>query len=197
VGDQDRVDAVLERGPVPDQVEAEAGALALGPDRRVGQPDLRHQREAAQLGQDPGVDLVRLAGQRCQPLGLDRVGDPHLPARELEPIVHEAGAIHRLDHRDHLRIAQSPDKPGQTVGVGRHRPALEQLPAAEASVEVESLAAQIQSDVQHCVGLLRLVEDARSITPQEALLHAIQFFGVIRVRRQHSVPPANRDDPAV
>ena len=31
MGDQDRVDAVLERGPMPDQVEAEAGALALPP----------------------------------------------------------------------------------------------------------------------------------------------------------------------
>ena len=126
VGDQDRVDAVLEGGPVPDQVEAEAGALALGPDRRVGQPDLGDEVAASEFGQDPGVDLVRLAGQWRQPFGLERIGDPHVPARELEPIVHEARAVHRLDHREHLRIAQSPNKPGQPVGVGRHRPTLEQ-----------------------------------------------------------------------
>jgi hypothetical protein len=28
------------------------------------------------------------------------------------------------------------------------------------------------------------------MTPREALLHAIQFFGVIRAGRQHSVPSA-------
>src|SRR3989304_5931405 len=40
VRDQDRVDAVLERASVLDQVQPEAGALALGPDLGVGQPDL-------------------------------------------------------------------------------------------------------------------------------------------------------------
>jgi hypothetical protein len=42
---------------VPDQVEAEAGALAFGPDRRVGQPDLGDEVAAGELGQNPGVDL--------------------------------------------------------------------------------------------------------------------------------------------
>jgi hypothetical protein len=52
---------------------------------------------AAELGQHPGVDPVGLAGQRRQPLDLLRVGDLDLPARELEPVVHEARAVHRLD----------------------------------------------------------------------------------------------------
>jgi len=46
-------------------------------------------------------------------------------------------------------------------------------------VEVETLATEIQSDIQHCRASLRLFEDARSIAPREALLHEIQFFGVI------------------
>src|SRR5215211_7397828 len=58
-----------------------------------------------------------------------------------------------IDLWHHLRIAQSPHEPGQPVSVGRYRSTLEQLPTSEAGVEVESLAAQIQSDVQHCVGL--------------------------------------------
>jgi hypothetical protein len=38
--EQDRVHAVLQRAAVLDQVQPEAGPLALRPHRRVGQPDL-------------------------------------------------------------------------------------------------------------------------------------------------------------
>ena len=41
--DQGRVDAVLERRLVLDQVEAKASELALLADPRIGKPDRRHQ----------------------------------------------------------------------------------------------------------------------------------------------------------
>jgi hypothetical protein len=71
-GDQGRVDPVLERRAVADEVEPEAGPLALGPGLRVGQPDRGHEVATAELGQHPGIDLVGLG---CQALDLDRVGD--------------------------------------------------------------------------------------------------------------------------
>jgi hypothetical protein len=40
-------------------------------------------------------------------------------------------------------------------------------------VKIEALAAEIQSGVQHARASLRLFEDARSMTPREALLHRI------------------------
>jgi hypothetical protein len=58
--DQGRVDPVLERRLVLDQVEAKAGELALFPDPGVGEPDRRHQVAAAQDRQHPRVDLVGL-----------------------------------------------------------------------------------------------------------------------------------------
>jgi hypothetical protein len=71
--------------------------LPLCTHKRIGQPDRRHQVAARELGQHPGVDPVGLARQRRQSLRLLRVGDLDLPAGELEPVVHEAGAVHRLD----------------------------------------------------------------------------------------------------
>ena len=67
--DERRVDAVLQGRPVAHEVEAEASPLPLGADRG-GQPDLGHQVPSGQLGEDPGIDLVGLGGQRCQPLTL-------------------------------------------------------------------------------------------------------------------------------
>jgi hypothetical protein len=83
-----------------------AGQLALAPDRRVGQPDRRHQVTPRQLGQDARVDPVGLARQRREPLDLLRVRDEHLPAVLLERVVHEARAGHRLDHRPHPHPTQ-------------------------------------------------------------------------------------------
>jgi hypothetical protein len=56
--------------------------------------------------------LSVLQASGASPLALTASAICHLPARELEPIVDEARAVHRLDYRDHLPIAQSPHKPG-------------------------------------------------------------------------------------
>jgi hypothetical protein len=106
-GDQRRVNAVLQRRAVPDQVQPEPRQLTLAADRRIRKPDRRHQIAPRQLGQNARVDLVGLARQRRQPLDLRRVGDQHLPARLLERVMHETGTVHRLDHRAHALPANA------------------------------------------------------------------------------------------
>jgi hypothetical protein len=97
VRQQHGVHALLQARAVADEMQPPACPLALGAHTRVGQPDRRHQVASCELGQHPGVDPVGLAGERCQPLHLLRVGDLNLPTVKLEPIVHEPGAVHRLD----------------------------------------------------------------------------------------------------
>ena len=83
-------------------MKPEASSLALGTDRRIGQPDLWHEVPAGELGQDPGVDLVGLGRERGQTLDLHGVRNGHVPAPPLELVVNEAGASHRLYGRGHL-----------------------------------------------------------------------------------------------
>jgi hypothetical protein len=151
VREQDRVDPLLEAGAVADEVEAEAGPLPLGAHLRVGQPDRRHQLPPGELGQHPGVDPVGLAGQRRQPLHLQRIGDLHLPAGQLQPVVDEAGAGHRLDRCPHRPpVAADPlGEPAKTIRVWGSRAYLERLPTLVQQVEVETLTAEIQTSVQH------------------------------------------------
>jgi len=115
------VDAVLGRGAVADQVRSPSGAFALGPDLGGGWPDLGDQVAGGQLGQDPGVDPVGLARKRGQALDLLGVGDGDLPARKLELVVDEAGAVHRLDRRPHRHTVGSglAGQPAQPVGIRR------------------------------------------------------------------------------
>jgi hypothetical protein len=90
-------------------VESPACPFPLGAHARVGQPDRRHEIAACQLGEHPGVDAIGLARQRCESLYFLRVGDLDLPAVELEPIVHEPGAVHRLDRgADRLAVTLEP-----------------------------------------------------------------------------------------
>src|SRR5207249_1031444 len=175
VGEQDRVHALLEAGAVTDEMQPEARPLPLGTDGRIGEPDRRHQITTRQLGEHPGVDPVGLARQRCQPFHLDRVGDLDPPTGELELIVNKTSAVHRLDRRED-RLAEAADTSGQavqTIGVRRRGADLDLLAQLIEQAEVETLAAEIQSSVQHAWGLPSSLEDARSMTPREALLHRI------------------------
>jgi hypothetical protein len=106
---------------VADEVEPPAGPFALGAHERVGQPDRRHEIAPGELGQHPGIDPVGLAGQRRQSLHLLRVGDLDLPAGQLEPVVHETCAVHRLDRRAERRaVSANPlAQATQTVGIRR------------------------------------------------------------------------------
>jgi hypothetical protein len=97
VGEQDCVHTLLQARAVTHQVQPPTRALALSAYEWVRQPDRRHQVAARELGKHPGVDPVGLAGKRRQPLHLLRISDLDLPAGQLEPIVHKACAVHRLD----------------------------------------------------------------------------------------------------
>jgi hypothetical protein len=97
VCEQARVHALLQARAVADEMQSPAGAFALATHGGVGQPDRRHEIAPGELGQHPGVDPVGLAGQGCEPFHFLRVRDLDLPARQFEPVVHEAGPVHRLD----------------------------------------------------------------------------------------------------
>jgi hypothetical protein len=114
VGEQHRVHALLQARAVTHEVEPPARPLALGTNERVGQPDRRDQIPPRQLGQHPGIDPVGLARQRRQPLHLLRIGDLDLPAGQLEPVVHEARAVHRLYRgAEPARRAERPARSGR------------------------------------------------------------------------------------
>jgi hypothetical protein len=120
-GHQRRVDAVLQRRAMPNEMQAVARKLALAPDRWVGQPDRRDQVAMREDGQDLRVDAVGLAGQRREALDLLRVGDEDFPAELFERVVHEPRPGHRLDHRPDALTAQLVDEVAQPVGVRRRR----------------------------------------------------------------------------
>jgi hypothetical protein len=80
----------FEGRPVADQMKPETGPLTVCPNSPRRQPDLGHEVPAGQFGGHVSVDLVRLGGQGCDAFGLDRVGDRHVRAGELELIVDEA-----------------------------------------------------------------------------------------------------------
>jgi hypothetical protein len=140
---------------VLDRVEAKAGELALLADVGIGQPDRRHQITVAEHREDHRVDLVGLAGQRREALDLLRAGDLDHPALLLERVVDEAGAGHRLDHRaDRLSVdlRDPAGEPSQRVDVGRDGELVEMRSLLGEQADVELLATEIESSVQHVSG---------------------------------------------
>jgi len=94
--------------------------------RRVREPDGRDEVAPAQLGQDAGVDAVRLAGERSKALHLLGIGDLYRPAVELQGVVHEASPVHRLDDGHDLVVlavaaSNRPYEASQAVEIGRCR----------------------------------------------------------------------------
>jgi hypothetical protein len=106
-GHQCRVDAVLERRAVTDQMQAEPSRLALATDRRVGQPDRRKRGCARTARPNARVDVVGLAGQGREAVDLLRVGDQDVPPELFERVVHEPRTGHRLDHCAHRRVFEA------------------------------------------------------------------------------------------
>jgi hypothetical protein len=134
-----------------DQLQPQAGLLALAAHRRVGQPDRRHQVALREHRQDARVDLVGLARQRRQTLDPLRVGDQHIPALALERVMDETRAGHRLDHPAHRLAAlqHPPRQPANTIVVARHCELLDQLALPGQQTNIEPLTTQIQSSPQH------------------------------------------------
>ena len=140
------------------QMQAEARPLPLTAHLRTGKPDLRDQITSAELGQHPGVDPIGLARQRGDPLRPLRIGDPHIPASELELVVHEPRTGHRLDRRQH-RLAviavEATHQVREPIPIRRARAPADTLTVPGERLPVETLATQIQSDVQHPWASLR------------------------------------------
>jgi len=69
----------------------------------------------------------------------------------LERVVDETRAGHRLNHSAHrLAVLQDPPrKPANTIVVARPSELLDQLAALEQQANIEPVATQIQSSVQH------------------------------------------------
>jgi hypothetical protein len=145
VREQDGVYTLFQARAATNEVQTPASAF--GAYQRIGQRDRRHQLTAWELGQHPGVDPVGLAGQRRQSLHLLRIGDLDLPTRELEPIVHEPRPVHRLNCRaDRLAVTcETLAQATQTVGIRWRRTDLDRRTVGVEQVEVEALAAEIQS----------------------------------------------------
>ena len=139
MGEQGRVDPVLQRRAVLDQVQAEARPLPLGPYLRIGQPHLRDQVAAGELGQHPGVDPVGLARQRRQRLRPLRISDPHIPARSSS-----WSCTKRAPFIDSITANTARHRPvdapaAQPVRVGRRRARGDQLPSAAAACQSRRL----------------------------------------------------------
>jgi hypothetical protein len=154
VGEQHGVHALLQARAVADEVQPPARPLPLRTDERIREPDRRHQIAAGELGQHPGIDPVGLAGKRRQPFDLLRIRDLDLPAVKLEPVVHEARAVHRFDCcADRSAMTLEPlRQTTKTVGVGRRRADVDRPSLRVEQVEVETLATEIQTCVQHRSG---------------------------------------------
>ena len=120
-----------------------------------GSSDRGHEIASGQLGEDPGVDPVGLGREGGQTPDLLGIGDLDVPAGELEGVVDEAGPVHRLDRRaDRLAVAIHPgDEGSEGVGVGPHRGHLDRSTTLIEQVHIEPLAQQVQSGVQHPLGL--------------------------------------------
>ena len=77
-----------------------------------------------------------------------------LPPRELEPVVAEAGSVHRLDRGADRPTVQreASSEAVEAVGIRWRRADLDGLTVGIEQVIVEPLAAQIESGVQHVHG---------------------------------------------
>jgi hypothetical protein len=113
-----------------------------------------HELAPRELGQDPGVDPVGLAGKRGEPLGLLRVCDLDLPAASSSWSCTKRAPFHRLDRgANQLPVAFEPQRQTvKAVGVKRHRADVDRRALIVKEMEVETLATEIQTGVQHRSG---------------------------------------------
>jgi hypothetical protein len=155
VRDQRLVDARLQRRAVLHQMQPEPCPLTLGADRWTGQPDLRDQITPRELGQHPRVDPVSLARERRQPLHPLRISNPHIPAKQLELVMHKPSTRHRLDRCQH-RPTMPPrvlDKIAQSMPLRRDDTSSSLDSVVVQPRPLQTLATEIQTDLQHAKGL--------------------------------------------
>jgi hypothetical protein len=161
----------FKRRLVPHQVQAKAGELAHLPHPRIGKPDRRHQVALGERREDERVGLVGLAGQRSESLDPVRGGDLDRPALPFERVVDEPGAVidsttaqtgspctSSMRRASLLRESRS----GGTASWSRCLPSLIQ------ETDVELLATEIESSVQHVERVLlgaRFPVNTASVSP--------------------------------
>ena len=171
------MDAVLERRTVSDEMERQARRLASTAYLWARRPDRRYQIPPVDLGENPRVDLVCLAGKRRKALHLLRVGDLDRPAREHQGVMDEAGTVHRLHHRHRLRtsiaFSHVPEEVTKAIPVRRPHRDLQTFALLVYDVHVKTRPAQVHPEVQHGVRVVGSDENP-TIPPAEAPLHGIQ-----------------------
>jgi hypothetical protein len=91
---------------------------------------------------------LQVNGEALDLLG---VGNQHIPAVLFERVVDEASACHRLDDPAHrLAVPRDPAcQAANTIVIAGHGELLDQLAVRGQQADVEPLATQIQSSVQH------------------------------------------------
>ena len=126
----------------------------------VGSQIFGHEVPTGELGEDPGVDLVGLGREGCQPLDLDRITDGDVPAAELELVVDEPGSRHRLDGRRSppgRAGGRGPRASGARRASGRTAVTSTVRPSSSSTCTSSLWRDRSKPGVQHLLGLLVLV----------------------------------------
>jgi hypothetical protein len=93
------MDAVVQLHAVMHQVQTEPGPFSMSTDiggwraRSTGPDPVGDLVPSGQPSQHPGVEAIRLAGQRRQPFHRVGVGDLHVQPGELQRVVHNRAPL--------------------------------------------------------------------------------------------------------
>jgi hypothetical protein len=112
-----------------------------------------------------------------------RQTDQHVEAVALELVVDKAGAVHRLDDRQHPGIVgeQPLRRAAQPVGVTWRGAPLDELTIGLAGVEANPLAAEVKTGIQHAwASLVDPMRGQAQPATGEARLHDIQSLAMAR-----------------
>jgi hypothetical protein len=147
------VNAVLQHHAVADKMKPETCPLTLGMHARGRQPDCRHEIASRELGEYPGIDLVRLTSEgREAPYAL-HLRDLDFPAGERELVVDESGSVHRFDRRfdGSAELRHLTNEVRESICI--RRPRSDRAPVARfvKDTNIEAMPAQVKSDVHHGV----------------------------------------------
>jgi hypothetical protein len=90
-----------------------------------------------------------LHAKGASPLTFSSVGDQHLPPVLDEFVMHEPGAVHRLDHAAYRLVidGDSASEPVHAVAIGRRREMIDQLTLIGDQTDIDPSATEIQPDV--------------------------------------------------
>ena len=172
--------AVFERAAVLDQVQPEARPLALAADGRVGQPDLRDEVEAGEIGQHAAVDPVGLQASGAMPRALTASAIlTSQPASSSWSCTKRAPVIDSITASTDVSPRRRPSSASASRSGGT-APIPTCAPSRSRACQSRRLRLRSNPTYNMRWASLRLIEDARSFTPREALLHQIQSATYVR-----------------